>query len=71
MSTKQEEYIKDKLTKICPCTQVTRLRVKQAIKEGADTLDKIKEKTGAMTGCCKGRRCRESIKGLLESSKEE
>ena len=71
MQNTQEEYIKDKLTKICPCTQVTRLRVKEAIKEGADTLDKLKAETGVMTGCCKGRRCGGSLRDLLEKYKNE
>ena len=60
-----EQEIKDKLTKTCPCRQVTKLTIKTAIAEGADTLEKIKEKTGAMTGCCKGRRCKGSIEDLL------
>lgn len=61
-----EEEIKDKLTKTCPCRQVTKATIKAAIKEGADTLEKVKAKTGAMTGCCKGRRCTASIEGLIE-----
>lgn len=61
-----EEEIKDRLTKTCPCRQVTRATIKAAIKDGADTLEKVKVKTGAMTGTCKGRRCKASIEGLLE-----
>lgn len=66
-----EEQIKDRLTKTCPCRQVTRATIKAAIKEGADTLEKIKDKTGATTGCCKGRRCKGSIEELIERHKEE
>lgn len=61
-----EEEIKDRLTKTCPCRQVTRATIKAAIKDGADTLEKVKAQTGAMTGNCKGRRCKASIEGLLE-----
>lgn len=61
-----EEEIKDKLTKTCPCRQVTRATIKAAIIGGADTLDKVKAQTGAMTGCCKGRRCKGSIEELIE-----
>ena len=43
-----EEQIKDKLTKTCPCRQVTRATIKEAIKNGADTLEKVKARTGAM-----------------------
>lgn len=66
-----ENYIKDKLTKTCPCRQVTRLTIKEAIKNGANTLERIKESTGAMTGCCKGRRCRSSIEELIQNDSEE
>lgn len=68
MNQINEEYIKDKLTKICPCKQITRLKVKEAIEEGAITIDAIKSKTGATTGCCGGRRCRSSIEALLQES---
>ena len=61
-----EEQIKDKLTKTCPCRQVTRATIKAAIADGADTLEKVKARTGAMTGCCKGTRCRGSIEDLIE-----
>ena len=66
-----EEQIKDKLTKTCLCKQVTRETIKAAITEGADTLDKIKAETDAMTGHCKGARCRASIEGLLEENKQK
>ena len=61
-----EEEIKDKLTKTCVCRQVTRATIKAAIKNGADTLEKVKVQTGAMTGNCKGRRCKGSIEELVE-----
>lgn len=66
-----EEQIKDKLTKTCPCRQVTRATIKEAIKNGADTLEKVKARTGAMTGSCKGARCRGSIEDLIENYKEQ
>lgn len=65
-----EQEIKDKLTKTCPCRQVTRATIKAAIASGADTLEKVKAKTGAMTGCCHGTRCRGSIEDLIEKYKE-
>lgn len=64
-----EEEIKDRLTKTCPCRQVTRAAIKAAISEGADTLEKVKTKTGATTGCCKGTRCKASIERLIEEYK--
>lgn len=61
-----EEEIKDKLTKTCPCRQVTRATIKTAISQGADTLEKVKNKTGAMTGSCKGSRCKCAIQNLID-----
>ena len=66
-----EQAIKDRLTKTCVCRQVTRATIKAAIMEGADTIEKIKTKTGALTGSCHGRKCRGSIEDLLTTYKEE
>ncbi len=65
-----EEQIKDRLTKTCPCKQITRETIKEAIRNGADTLEKIKLQTGAMTGRCNGSRCKASIEGILEQMRE-
>ena len=64
-----EEEIKDKLTKTCVCRQVTRATIKAAIAGGADTLEKVKAQTGAITGHCKGSRCKGSIEDLIEKHK--
>ncbi len=66
-----EQAIKDRLTKTCVCRQVTRATIKAAIMDGADTIEKIKTKTGALTGSCHGRKCRGSIEDLLATYKEE
>ena len=65
-----EEEIKDKLTKTCPCRQVTRATIKAAIKEGADTLERVKAKTGATGGRCNGTRCKASIEELIETHRQ-
>lgn len=61
-----EEEIKDRLTKTCVCKQITKEQIKKAISEGADSLEAIKDKTGAMLGGCKGGRCKESISRLIK-----
>ncbi|MEG0013709.1 MAG: (2Fe-2S)-binding protein [Cellulosilyticaceae bacterium] len=71
MTPIDEEKIKDRLTKTCPCRVVTRAAIKEAIANGADTLEKVRAATGAMSGSCSGRRCKSSIQGLLEQYKEE
>ena len=63
-----EEEIKDRLTKTCVCKQVTRDKIKKAIAEGANSLEKIKNETCALTGNCKGGRFKGSIEALLEAS---
>lgn len=71
MSNINEELIKDRLTKTCPCRQVTRHTIKEVIKTGATTLDRVKASTGAMTGSCKGTRCRGSIEDLIQKYGED
>lgn len=58
--------VMDKMTKVCICKAITRDKIKLAIKNGANTLDKVKEETGATTGCCNGFRCKEKIEELIE-----
>ena len=61
---------KDKL--ICYCLNVDKQTIVSAIKDGNNTLDKIKEATGACTGGkCKelnpsGKCCAVDIKALIE-----
>ena len=66
-----EELIKDRLTKTCPCKQVTRHTIKEAIKSGATTLERVEAVTGAMTGRCRGTRCKASIEGLIQKYGED
>jgi bacterioferritin-associated ferredoxin len=62
--------IMDKLTKICLCKGISRAAIKEAIKDGADTLEKVQKATGAGSGSCCGRRCTSKILELLEQEKE-
>lgn len=58
--------ILDKLTKVCLCKSVTRAKIKQAIRNGANTFEKVQEATGAGTGSCGAKRCREKIEELIK-----
>lgn len=60
------EAILDKLTKTCRCKAISRAKIKEAIKNGVDTLDKVKKATGAGTGSCKGKNCSYIINKLIE-----
>lgn len=55
----------DKLTKVCLCKGISRLKIKEAMINGADTLEKVQRATGAGTGSCKGTRCSPKIMELL------
>lgn len=66
-----EEAIKDRLTKTCPCRGITRATIKEAIASGANTVERVKAVTGATTGCCHGTRCRGSIEDLIQRYAEE
>lgn len=63
--------IMDKLKKVCVCKVINAATIKTAIREGADTLDKVKLETGAGTGCCKGARCINKIEELIKEIKEQ
>ena len=59
------EQVLDKLTKVCLCKAISRAKIKDAIKEGAHTLDAVTKATGACTGGCNGFRCKDKIQGLI------
>lgn len=64
----KDQMIKDKLTKVCLCRGVDKFTIKECIKEGAKTVEDIRENTGATGGGCKGARCRAKIVEMLEES---
>jgi NAD(P)H-nitrite reductase large subunit len=45
--------------------------MKKAIANGADTLQKVQQATGAGSGPCGGRRCTPKILALLEEYKDQ
>jgi NAD(P)H-nitrite reductase large subunit len=67
MSDNLNEEILDKLTKVCICKAIPRSKIKEAIRNGADTLEKVQKVTGAGSGGCGGRRCTPKINELLSS----
>lgn len=60
------EAILDKYTKICTCRSISRATIKKAINNGADTIPKIREATGATTGSCGGKGCGVRLVKLLK-----
>ena len=54
---------------ICLCKGISEDTIIDAIKNGADTIEKIKEATGATTGHCHGARCKASIEKLISEYK--
>ena len=50
---------------ICRCEEITYGEIKQAIREGATTIDGIKRVTRAGKGLCQGRTCRPLIAQIL------
>ena len=55
---------------VCMCKGVTDDTIVEAIKNGADTFEKVVEATGATTGPCKGGRCRAKVEELLATTNE-
>lgn len=54
---------------VCLCKAVTEEVIVDAIKEGADTFEKVQESTGAGTGHCRAGRCRGKIEELIIKNK--
>ena len=54
---------------ICLCKNISEETIKEAIKNGATTLEAVKEATGATTGFCHGGRCKAKIEALIEANK--
>lgn len=61
--------ILDKLTKVCICKGISRATIKNAIVNGAKTIEEVKKSTGAGSGSCGGKRCTPKIEQLLEELK--
>jgi len=67
MSDVNQEIL-DKLTKVCLCKGIPRSTFKRVITEGADTLEKVRNATGAGSGPCGGQRCTPKILELLDQN---
>jgi len=50
----------------CICKGIKLIRLIKAIENGADTYEKIARQTGIGGGPCKGKRCGQKVKELLE-----
>ncbi|MCU9815372.1 (2Fe-2S)-binding protein [Paraclostridium sp. AKS73] len=47
--------------KVCLCKGITKETILDAIKNGADSIEAVKDATGATTGFCHGGRCKSTI----------
>lgn len=71
MDNNLNEAILDKLTKTCTCKLITRAKIKEAIKNGALTVEEVQKVTGAGSGPCKGKNCSPRIYELIKQYKNE
>lgn len=60
----------NKMGNICLCKKISRDKMIEQMQGGVLTVNRIKYKTGAGSGACKGRRCTPKIEKLLEEYKE-
>ncbi len=65
-----EEEIKDKYKKVCICRSISKGTIKNAIKEGAKSVQEVRRKTGATSGSCKGERCTSVINDIIREALE-
>ncbi len=69
MNDEVNEQVMDNITKVCICKAISRRKIKEAIREGADSVMKVSIATGSGTGACHGRRCGLKIKDLVDGYK--
>lgn len=62
------QQVIDKMTKVCICRAISRAKIKEAIKNGAHTVEAVAEATGATKGSCRGCRCKDKIEELIEDN---
>lgn len=67
MDQNLNEELLDKLTKVCLCKGISRAKIKETIRNGANTLEKVQKVTGAGSGGCRGNRCTPKILELIAS----
>lgn len=70
MEQEKHDMIMDKLTKVCLCKAISRAKIKEAIKNGARSVQEVQKATGAGSGGCSGRRCTPKIEELLRAASE-
>jgi len=57
-------------TLVCRCEEVTEQEIKEAIQDGAKSLDDIKRRTRAGMGLCQGRTCRRLVAQILARERD-
>ena len=54
-------------TQICRCEEIRADRIREAISEGAHTINDVKRRTRAGMGVCQGIFCTRTIAGMIHS----
>lgn len=70
MDEEKRSLVMDRVTKVCICKAIPRSKVKEGIRRGADTVQKVHAAVGTGSGACGGRRCAPKIAVLLEEYKD-
>ena len=50
---------------VCRCEEITVGEIKQAVRDGARTVDQVKRLTRAGKGLCQGRTCRSLVERII------
>lgn len=54
---------------VCLCNNVSEEEIIKAIKDGATTVEAVREKTSSTGGACRGSRCKGKVEALIEEYK--
>jgi bacterioferritin-associated ferredoxin len=66
-----DERMMARLKAGCICKGVKLIRLIEAIENGATTIEEVQKACGIGDGPCKGKRCGEKVRELLESSPKD
>ena len=66
-----EEDILKRLKPGCLCKGIKLYKIEEAIKNGADSYEKVAKITGIGDGSCKSKRCGEKVAALLNTNRHQ
>ena len=68
---KRNNEFSDENLIICRCEEITKLEIKNAIREGYATVNDIRKRTRAGMGFCQGKTCEKLVRQIIEENTDK